>query len=177
MRRKVDRRLSLSLWEQRRRPPPAAETGRSCWGSGSRMRAAAKQTLGAATRAVSPKVTERARMLTIKYKRSDSIPPTKSLPIATRCPFRNGLALSGAYAPALPEGEPFGNGSQSDKFIKHKKTERIVQELLSSLFFFFTFFTLIRRSALRWRRTCRPHRRMLCRCPPGRAARPAHSEG
>ena len=24
----------LSLWEQRRRPPPAAETGRSCWGSG-----------------------------------------------------------------------------------------------------------------------------------------------
>ena len=31
---KVDRRLSLSLWEQRRRPPPAAETGRSCWGSG-----------------------------------------------------------------------------------------------------------------------------------------------
>ena len=94
----------------------------------SRMRAAAKQTLGAATRAVSPKVTERARMLTIKYKHSDSIPPTKSLPIATRCPFRNGLALSGAYAPALPEGEPFGNGSQSDKFIKHKKTERIVQE-------------------------------------------------
>ena len=70
------------------------------------MRAAAKQTLGAATRAVSPKVTERARMLTIKYKRSDSIPPTKSLPIATRCPFRNGLALSGAYAPAPPKGEP-----------------------------------------------------------------------
>ena len=93
------------------------------------MRAAAKQTLGAATRAVSPKVTERARMLTIKYKLSDSIPPTKSLPIATRRPFRNGLALSGAYAPALPEGEPFGNGSQSNKFIKHKKkTERIVQE-------------------------------------------------
>ena len=25
---------SLSLWEQRRRPPPAAETGRSCWGCG-----------------------------------------------------------------------------------------------------------------------------------------------
>ena len=24
----------LSLWGQRRRPPPAAETGRSCWGSG-----------------------------------------------------------------------------------------------------------------------------------------------
>ena len=36
MRQKVDRRLSLSLWEQRRRPPPAAETGRSCWGRGQR---------------------------------------------------------------------------------------------------------------------------------------------
>ena len=24
----------LPLWGQRRRPPPAAETGRSCWGSG-----------------------------------------------------------------------------------------------------------------------------------------------
>ena len=24
----------LSLWGQRRRPPPAAETGRSCWGRG-----------------------------------------------------------------------------------------------------------------------------------------------
>ena len=142
----------------------------------SRMRAAAKQTLGAATRAVSPKVTERARMLTIKYKRSDNIPPTKSLPIATRCPFRSGLALSGAYAPALPEGEPFGNGSQSDKFIKHKKKNREDSSGMTILSVF-CFFTLIRRSALRWQRTCRPHRRTLCRCPPGRAARPAHSEG
>ena len=25
---------SLSLWEQQRRPPPVAETGRSCWGRG-----------------------------------------------------------------------------------------------------------------------------------------------
>ena len=143
----------------------------------SKMRAAAKQTLGAATRAVSPKVTERARMLTIKYKRSDNIPPTKSPPIATRCPFRNGLALSGAYAPALPEGEPFGNGSQSNKFIKHKKKKNREDSSGMTILSVFCFFTLIRRSALRWRRTCRPHRRTLCRCPPGRAARPAHSEG
>ena len=27
-------RQRLSLWGQRRRPPPVAETGRSCWGSG-----------------------------------------------------------------------------------------------------------------------------------------------
>ena len=51
---------SLSLWEQRRRPPPAAETGRSCWGSGQQDASGAQRMLGAATRAVSPQVTERA---------------------------------------------------------------------------------------------------------------------
>jgi len=39
--------------QQRRRPPPAAETGRSCWGSGQQDASAAqgtKRMLGAATR-------------------------------------------------------------------------------------------------------------------------------
>ena len=36
---------------QRRRPPPVAETGRSCWGSGQQDASGAKQTLGTATRA------------------------------------------------------------------------------------------------------------------------------
>ena len=73
----------------------------------SRMRARAKQTLGAATRAVSPKVTERARMLTVIRGRGDSIALTKSLIIAAwavlsrrACPLRR-------FAPALPKGEPF----------------------------------------------------------------------
>nr|DAG30757.1 MAG TPA: hypothetical protein [Caudoviricetes sp.] len=35
---------------QRRRPPPVAEAGRSCWGSGQQDASKAKQTLGAATR-------------------------------------------------------------------------------------------------------------------------------
>ena len=72
----------------------------------SRMRARAKQTLGAATRAVSPQVTERARMLTVIRGRSDSIALTKSLLIAAwavlscrACPLRR-------FAPAPPEGEP-----------------------------------------------------------------------
>ena len=42
-------------------------------------------------------------MLTIKYKRSDSIPPTKSLPIATRCPFRNGLGRKPGETPPKPK--------------------------------------------------------------------------
>ena len=73
----------------------------------SRMRARAKQTLGAATRAVSPKVTERARMLTVIRGRGDSIALTKSLIIAAwavlsrrACPLRRS-------APALPKGEPW----------------------------------------------------------------------
>ena len=73
----------------------------------SRMRARAKQTLGAATRAVSPQVTERARMLTVIRGRSDSIALTKSLLIAAwavlscrACPLRR-------FAPAPPKGEPF----------------------------------------------------------------------
>ena len=72
----------------------------------SRMRARAKQTLGAATRAVSPQVTERARMLTVIRGRGDSIALTKSLLIAAwavlscrACPLRR-------FAPALPKGEP-----------------------------------------------------------------------
>ena len=72
----------------------------------SRMRARAKQTLGAATRAVSPQVTERARMLTVIRGRSDSIALTKSLLIAAwavlscrACPLRR-------FAPAPPKGEP-----------------------------------------------------------------------
>ena len=72
----------------------------------SRMRAATKQTLGAATRAVSPQVTERARALTKKNKHSDSIALTKGMLIAAQRLCRDGLALSGAHAPALPKGEP-----------------------------------------------------------------------
>ena len=44
---------TLSLHEQQRRPPPVAETGRSCWGSGQQDASAklcTKRTLGAATR-------------------------------------------------------------------------------------------------------------------------------
>ena len=79
----------------------------------SRMRARAKQTLGAATRAVSPQVTERARMLTVIRGRSDSIALTKSLLIAAwavlscrACPLRR-------FAPALPKGEPLAGRATS----------------------------------------------------------------
>ena len=75
----------------------------------SRMRAAAKQTLGAATRAVSPKVTERARTLTEESRRSDSIALPKNLLIAAWRLSGDGLALSviACAMPPLPKGEAF----------------------------------------------------------------------
>ena len=72
----------------------------------SRMRARAKQTLGAATRAVSPKVTERASPWRKGCSHSDRQALCQSAVIATwlrhcqqPCPLRRS-------APALPKGEP-----------------------------------------------------------------------
>ena len=51
--RKIKNLFSAEYGQQRRRPPPAAETGRSCWGSGQQDASAAQGTmrmLGAATR-------------------------------------------------------------------------------------------------------------------------------
>ena len=61
---------------QRRRPPPAAETGRSCWGSGQQDASAAQGTmrmLGAATRKQAEAIPNRpgGRMPTVLQKRRD----------------------------------------------------------------------------------------------------------
>ena len=75
----------------------------------SRMRAAAKQTLGAATRAVSPKVTERASPAGKSRRRSDRQALCQSDTIALPEQFGSSLALSVSSpcsSPAPPEGEP-----------------------------------------------------------------------
>ena len=61
---------------QRRRPPPAAETGRSCWGSGQQDASAAQGTmrmLGAATRKQAERIPNRpgGRMSTVLQMRRD----------------------------------------------------------------------------------------------------------
>ena len=51
--REIKNIFSAEDAQQRRRPPPVAETGRSCWGSGQQDASAAQGTmrmLGAATR-------------------------------------------------------------------------------------------------------------------------------
>ena len=75
----------------------------------SRMRAAAKQTLGAATRAVSPKVTERASPARKSRRRSDRQALCQSDTIAVSELFGSSLALSVSLrSPAPPKGEPLG---------------------------------------------------------------------
>ena len=74
----------------------------------SRMRAAAKQTLGAATRAVAPKVTERASPARKSRGRSDRQALCQSDTIAVSELFGSGLALSVGLAPASsPKGRAF----------------------------------------------------------------------
>ena len=59
---------------------------------------------------LSPKVTERARMLTENHKRGDGIVLTKGLLIAVSRLSGDGLALSviACAMPPLPKGEPKG---------------------------------------------------------------------
>jgi len=63
---------------------------------------------------LSPKVTERARTLPEKNRRSDSIALSKNLLIAAWQLSGDGLALSVSLrSPALPEGEPLAGRATS----------------------------------------------------------------
>ena len=63
---------------------------------------------------LSPKVTERARTLTERNRRSDSIALTKNLLIAVRRLSGDGLALSVSLrSPAPPKGEPLAGRATS----------------------------------------------------------------
>ena len=87
-------RQRLSPWEQQRRPPPAAETGRSCWGSGQQDASDSVADAGTATRAMSPKVTERARTLPKNKSTAITSALTKADIIAVQLLSEDGLALS-----------------------------------------------------------------------------------
>ena len=101
-------RQRLPLWGQRRRPPPVAETGRSCWGRGQQDASGSEADAGSRNPALAgASPTERARLLTENHRRCDSIALTKSLPIAAptalscrACPLRHCFAM-----PPLPRGE------------------------------------------------------------------------
>ena len=99
----------------------------------SRMRAAAKQTLGAATRAVSPKVTERASPAGKSRGRSDGQALCRSDTIAVSELFGSSLALSvSSQAPRqLPQrGSHWHVGQLSSGRAKHNISETVVLRCL-----------------------------------------------
>ena len=136
MRRKVDRRLSLSLWEQRRRPPPAAETGRSCWGSGQQDASGSEANAGSRNPGSvtegdgegkpgrkEPWAQRWAGSLSERYYRSVWDSPSASLP-----------SQSGLRPPAPPEGEPLACRSGSPSYnlsVSLRSTAPLVGEPLA----------------------------------------------
>ena len=123
----------LSLWGNGDDRRQRRKQGGAVGAAASRMQATAKQTLGAATRAVSPKVTERARPLQKNKKHSDSIALTKGLLIAAQRLSGDGLALSviasqchlsqreRLWHPARPKAPPLGE-------LSPKVTERAIPD-------------------------------------------------
>mgnify|MGYP006934907619 CR=1 FL=1 len=97
----------------------------------SRMRAAAKQTLGAATRAVSPKVTERASPARKSRRRSDGQAFYQSDTIAVSELFVSSLALSVSSpcsSPAPPKGEPLTERLFPNLFREFVENARLKRE-------------------------------------------------
>ena len=97
----------LSLWEQRQRPPPAAETGRSCWGRGQQDASDSEADAGSRNPGSGTEGDGEGKPFTIKPLHSDKQTFCQSdtivaLPILCQypCPLRRS-------APALPKGESF----------------------------------------------------------------------
>ena len=81
------------------------------------------------------------------------------------------------YCDHLRAGEPCGGGGRKDRITSLLgKKQRGPSAKDDPLCFCFIVLSA-RRSALPKRHTCRPHRLRPCRCPPDRAAPPAHSGG
>ena len=100
-------RKSLSLWEQQRRPPPEAETGRSCWGRGQQDASDSEANAG-------------CRNPGSVCKADGEGEDAEGEAMAQRCPCTDkglclplcsgpsaaGLPSQAASRPALPKGEP-----------------------------------------------------------------------
>ena len=83
-----------------------AETGRSCWGRGQQDASGNEADAGSRNPGSVTAGDGEGKGADKKNKHSDSIALTKGMLIAAQRLCRDGLALSGAHAPALPKGEP-----------------------------------------------------------------------
>ena len=100
---------SLSLWEQRRRPPPVAETGRSCWGSGQQDASGSEADAGSRNPGSVTEGDEEGKPGRKEPLRGDGQALCQSDTIAVSELFGSGLALSVGLAPASsPRGGAIG---------------------------------------------------------------------
>ena len=123
---------SLSLWEQRRRPPPVAETGRSCWGSGQQDASGSEADAGSRNPGSVTEGDGEGKPSTKEPLRSDGQALCQSDTIAVSgirrqrpCP------LSRAYARQLPQrGSHWHVGQLSSGRAKHNISETVVLRCL-----------------------------------------------
>ena len=100
---------SLSLWEQRRRPPPVAETGRSCWGSGQQDASGSEADAGSRNPGSVTEGDEEGKPGRKEPLRGDGQALCQSDTIAVSELFGSGLALPVGLAPASsPRGGAIG---------------------------------------------------------------------
>ena len=100
---------SLSLWEQRRRPPPVAETGRSCWGRGQQDASGSEADAGSRNPGSVTEGDGEGKPGRKEPLRSDGQALCQSDTIAVSELFGSGLALSVGLAPASsPRGGAIG---------------------------------------------------------------------
>ena len=100
---------SLSLWEQRRRPPPVAETGRSCWGRGQQDASGSEADAGSRNPGSVTEGDGEGKPGRKEPLRSDRQALCQSDAIAVQELFISGLALSVGLAPASsPRGGAIG---------------------------------------------------------------------
>ena len=98
---------SLSLWEQRRRPPPVAETGRSCWGRGQQDASGSEADAGSRNPGSVTEGDGEGKPGRKEPLRSDGQAFCQSDTIAVSELFGSSLALSVSLRPpAPPKGEP-----------------------------------------------------------------------
>ena len=100
---------SLSLWEQRRRPPPVAETGRSCWGSGQQDASGSEADAGSRNPGSVTEGDGEGKPGRKEPLRSDGQALCQSDTIAVQELFGSSLALSVGLTPASsPKGGAIG---------------------------------------------------------------------
>ena len=124
---------SLSLWEQRRRPPPVAETGRSCWGSGQQDASGSEADAGSRNPGSVTEGDGEGKPGRKEPLRSDGQALCQSDTIAVPELFVSGLALSvSSQAPRqLPQrGSPWHVGRLSSGRAKHNISETAVLRCL-----------------------------------------------